>query len=524
MSEYHCDVLIIGSGVAAIQTALQASKTKNVILITKTAVRNSNTFLAQGGIAVAHASFDTLESHIQDTLEAGRYHNEREAVSFLVANGVDAVEELINSGMKFDRNACNQLAYGLEGAHSKRRILHSNGDATGKELIEFMIEEVSSAQVEIRENELAVEILLSERGSCIGAITKNITGSLTTYFASHVVLATGGCGMLYPFSTNGKNATGDGYALALQAGARLKDMEFVQFHPTGLFVNGEVKGLVSEAVRGEGARLINSNGYCIMQNTHPLGDLAPRHIVAQTIFEHMNQGEEIFLDISMIPRFPERFPTISALCEKNGLDWKNGKLPVAPASHFMMGGIEVDLEGRTNITGLYAVGEVACSGVHGANRLASNSLLEGLVFGKKLGEMLQKLPHQTIWNLKKKPILGANVVHLPDVTELKEKLLKHAGIVRNEKQLKYMAEMFKEWNVQSLALTSLLSLSREEIETVFMMLTANCIVNSALMRKESRGAHNRNDYRAEEVDWEGTSVIIHQSNMKGTIEFERVKA
>lgn len=251
MNIHTSDILLIGSGVAALQTAIYASKTKNVTLVTKTKLRSSSTYLAQGGIAAVHAENDSIDSHLQDTIEAGRYHNNTEAVSHLVSYSGEAVNDLISKGMKFDRDEYNHLLYGLEGAHSKRRILHSNGDSTGKELAEFLLKQVDKTNTDIRENEMVIDLLLSEEGICIGAITKNEKGQLNKYYATQTVLASGGCGALYPFSTNGENSTGDGFALALKAGAILKDMEFVQFHPTGLYIDGKVRGLVSEAVRGE---------------------------------------------------------------------------------------------------------------------------------------------------------------------------------------------------------------------------------------------------------------------------------
>lgn len=524
MVKKDCDVLIIGSGVAALQTALYASKTKNVIVVTKTNIRSSNTYLAQGGIAAAHSITDSLDSHIQDTLEAGRYHNESDAVAHLISNGVSAVNEIIAQGMKFDCDDSNQLIYGLEGAHSVRRILHSKGDATGRELMEFLIHQIQASQVEIHENEMVMDLILSSEGTCIGAVAKNEQGALKKYYASHVVIASGGCGMLYPYSTNSKNATGDGFALAIKAGARLKDMEFVQFHPTGLHINGEVCGLVSEAVRGEGANLINGKGEYIMEAIHPLRDLAPRHIVAQTIFAQMKEGEEVFLDISMISHFENSFPTITALCEQYGLNWKQGKIPVAPASHFIMGGIETDEKGRTNVQGLYAVGEAACTGVHGANRLASNSLLEGLVYGRDLGCFLQQLPRFEVENFHEIQATNCEQLSLPSQHVLKKKMFEYAGIVRNEKGLLYLSQWLQKHDVASLLSSSLQFLSKKDVTTAFMILTANSIVNSALLRKESRGAHFRSDVQEERRQWQETSIIIDQSNVEGTILYEPVKA
>lgn len=524
MSENNCDVLIIGSGLAALQTAIYASRTKKVILITKTTMRSSNTYLAQGGVAAAHAPHDHAELHYKDTMEAGEEHNNSNAVSHLVSSAVPIINELIANGLRFDRDEYNRLIYGLEGAHSERRILHCNGDATGKELAEFLISQLQQTACTIREKEMAIELLVTDEGRCIGALTKSDDYQVHTYYASHIVLATGGCGWLYPYTTNSVNATGDGFALALKAGARLKDMEFIQFHPTGLFVNGEVKGLISEAVRGEGAILVDQEGKAIMQNVHPLQDLAPRHIVAQTIFSYLQKNQSIWLDISMILNFDKRFPAITALCEKNGVNWKAGKIPVAPASHFMMGGIETDEFGCTNVSGLYAAGEVACTGIHGANRLASNSLLEGLVYGKELGIMLQHTPVQPIQKRNEKLLNSCLQPILPSIQALQQQMLRGAGIVRSEKSLFELLQWLNQFSVESILNENIQTLKRSEITQAFMLLTAISIVNSALLRKESRGAHNRSDYDQKEREWQNASIIVSQSNLKGSVVNEQVKA
>ncbi|WP_042345635.1 L-aspartate oxidase [Bacillus massiliigorillae] len=524
MSSFKCDVLIIGSGIAALQTALYASQTKKVMMVTKTNVRTSNTYLAQGGVAAAHAPNDHVESHVQDTMEAGEYHNNREAVTHLVTSGITAVNTLLSQGMKFDCNEYNQLVYGLEGAHSERRILHCKGDSTGKELAEFLLNQIQHTSIVVKENEMVVDLLIAKDGTCIGAVTRDGNNALQKYYATHTVIASGGCGMLYPYSTNSQNATGDGFALALKVGARLKDMEFNQFHPTGLYINGKVRGLVSEAVRGEGAILRNQDGIPIMEGIHRLQDLAPRHIVAQTIFSHMKKGQQIFLDTSMIKNFNKRFPAITALCERYDLDWRQGKIPVAPASHFIMGGIETDEQGRTNVNGLYAVGEVACTGVHGANRLASNSLLEGLVFGRELGMMLQHCPLQNIQiNMEaykdecKRPLL-------PTIQELQQNMFLYAGIVRNDEGLRTLSHWLQQFSLSTLLEESFQSLSKEEVTKAFMVLTAISIANSARLRKESRGAHNRNDCCNESASWQNASIIITQSHVEGSVVYEQVKA
>ncbi|WP_019242745.1 MULTISPECIES: L-aspartate oxidase [Bacillus] len=523
MNKMNYDVLLVGSGVAALQTALHASKTKKVVLLTKTNVRSSSTYLAQGGIAAVHAKSDHIASHLQDTIEAGRFHNNENAVHHLVSQGGEVVNELIAQGMQFDRDHYNQILYGLEGAHSKRRILHSKGDSTGKELAEFLINQAYSSNIDIRENEMVVDVILGEDGSCLGVYSMNAEGRINKYYASQTVLATGGCGTLYPFSTNGKNAIGDGFALALKAGARLKDMEFIQFHPTGLYIDGKVRGLVSEAVRGEGAKLVTAEGKLIMEGVHDLKDLAPRHVVAQTIFSYMNKGNDIYLDISSIDHFSEKFPTISSLCEQYGLNWKDGIIPVAPASHFIMGGVETNEYGQTNVQGLFAVGEVACTGVHGANRLASNSLLEGLVFGKDVGNYIQQLPkHQMIRMEQSFDVCQS--LKLPNVMEMKRNMFKYVGIVRNEEGLSQMFNWLQQYSAEEILSHNLCSLTKEEVSTAFMLLTAICIVKSALLRKESRGGHFRIDYDMEKREWQDASIVMSLIDMEGSVVYEQVKA
>ena len=523
MYKHSSDVLIIGSGIAALQTALYASEKRSVTIVTKTSMRSSNSYLAQGGVAVANAADDNWNNHLMDTLEAGRYHNKRNRVATLVREGVAVINELIDKGMPFDRDACHQFIYGLEGAHSKRRILHSQGDSTGRQLIEFLWKKVQSTDVVLKENEQVLQLLLTAEGECIGAVTRDEWGALHMHYASEVVLATGGSGGLYLYSTNGANATGDGFALALKAGAILKDMEFIQFHPTGLYIDGKVRGLVSEAVRGEGARLVNENGERIMRGVHELEDLAPRHVVAQTIYQHMEQGEIIYLDISMIDYFSDRFPTVTALCEQYGLCWQEGFIPVAPASHFVMGGVETDEHGQTSVKHLYAVGEVAYTGVHGANRLASNSLLEGLVFGKRVGCYLQEQP--VLLRLEEEQIVSpVENMGLPSPTDLQQKMFQYAGIVRDENGLQQLASWLQQFEIKKLVTGSFLSFSKEEVTTAFMLLTAMTICHAALLRKESRGAHHRSDFTEESNLLQDTVSEVWKSNVEGRLINEQVKA
>ena len=444
------EVVIIGSGVAALQTAIEASKSKHVTLITKSKLRHSNSYLAQGGIAVAMSEQDNPTFHQQDTIQAGRHYNKEQAVKILVEQAPHVISNLIDSGMRFDHDQDDNLIFGLEGAHSERRILHSHGDATGKYVTEHLLSKLDSSKIDVVEDTAVVELIIGEDHSCIGVKVMNQEGQVEAIYAEHIVLATGGCGSLFQLTSNASTVSGDGIALALKAGAKIRDMEFIQFHPTLLYCNGKTQGLVSEAVRGEGAKLVTSNGKKIMEDVHPLKDLAPRHVVAQTIYSYMERGETIYLDISMIPHFKEHFPTVADICESNGINLADGKIPVAPGNHFLMGGIETDELSRTSIKGLYAVGEVACTGVHGANRLASNSLLEGLVYGYALGRYLGEAPSRELSKEVNKTGAKHSLDILPELEEIQKNLMKNAGIVRNEKDLASLKAWLESFQIDEL--------------------------------------------------------------------------
>ncbi|MGG4268014.1 L-aspartate oxidase [Peribacillus simplex] len=511
-------IIVIGSGIAALKTALEASKHKHVILITKSKIRHSNSYLAQGGIAAAISDRDRVSFHKKDTLEAGQRYNKEKAVEKLVEEAPSVIAELIRSGMQFDHGHDGTLMLGMEGAHSERRILHSHGDATGKYIMEHLIGCLKNSAITVVENTAAVELIIGKDDSCIGVNTLDKAGRFVTYHAERTVLATGGCGSLYHFTSNSQTVSGDGIALAFKAGAKVRDMEFIQFHPTLLFINGKAEGLVSEAVRGDGARLVTEMGRPIMEDVHVMKDLAPRHIVAQTIFSYLQRGEKVFLDISMIKDFKKRFPTVSSLCEKSGLDLKFGKIPVAPGNHFLMGGIEVDEWGRTSVPSLYAVGEVACTGVHGANRLASNSLLEGLVFGNALGQLLANMPARSIPEEKERFKGSCLFTFLPDLETLQEKLMNEAGIVRNEAGLTRLKDYLETFNIEKLLHMEVTALSIKEITKINATIVAWLIAESALTRTESRGGHFRSDYPSEDdSQWLENSVILACTDVRNRV-------
>jgi L-aspartate oxidase len=381
------DFLVIGSGVAGLRAAAALASAGRVVVLTKSDPQESNTGYAQGGIAAAVGPDDSPSLHAADTRRAGDGLCDDEAVDVLTGEGPRYVEELIAWGARFDRNADGTLALGREAAHAVRRVLHA-GDATGREIARALWERVrAQAAIEVV-SDATVIALLAEDGAVAGARFRDASGAEREVRARATLLATGGAGQLYRETTNPGVATGDGIALAYHAGARVADLEFVQFHPTALDVAGAPRFLISEALRGEGARLVNADGERFMQREHPDGDLAPRDVVARGIArERMRTGRAVALTLAHLDAdyVRGRFPTIAAACAQAGLDLARDPIPVGPAAHYMMGGVVTDVWGRTSLPGLFAAGEVACTGVHGANRLASNSLLEGLVFGARAG-------------------------------------------------------------------------------------------------------------------------------------------
>ncbi|SFB15988.1 MULTISPECIES: L-aspartate oxidase [unclassified Bacillus (in: firmicutes)] len=505
------DVIIIGSGIAALQLAVQLSKQLNVIVLTKSKIRNGNSYLAQGGIAIPLASEDSPYLHYIDTLEAGSFHHIDEAVLGMTTDAVDLLKELQAEGCQFDKDDSGNLKLGMEGAHSARRIVHSGGDATGKVMVDFLISKLTS-NVKVLEESFVYELLLSEdKNECVG-VKASMRGNVEYLFAPHVVLATGGCGQLYEFSSNSSQATGDGLALAYLAGAELTDMEFIQFHPTLLYSGGKVRGLISEAVRGEGARLVDEQGALIMDGVHPLKDLAPRHIVSQTIYEKLRNGVSVYLDIKNIEDFHKKFPTITKLCNEAEIELEKGLIPVAPGSHFLMGGVVVDEVGKSTIEGLFAIGEVACTGIHGANRLASNSLLEGLYYGKKLAKWINEHPRNFSSKSYRKKMdsqLMPTTIQLPSLQTIQCNMMSLAGIVRAETELLNMKSWLEGFQLKQFSKWNLDGLNDGDKLRLFTMLTAWMITSSALERTESRGGHFRADFPFENNDlWKKKRITL----------------
>ncbi|RYD02836.1 hypothetical protein N752_22745 [Desulforamulus aquiferis] len=389
LPQEEAEYLIIGGGIAGLFTAWAAAQAgARVTLVTKRSIAESNTDRAQGGIAAALGQHDSPELHLQDTLIAGAGLCDQDAVRILVTEGPERVKELIDMGASFDRSG-NQLCFTREGCHSQDRILHAQGDATGAEILRTLSQKVVAIpNVDVVENMYVIDLLV-KNNTCYGALGMDqVTGKFKIFRGRIVVLATGGSGRLYNYTTNPEVATADGIALAYRAGAEVMDMEFIQFHPTSLVLPGAPRFLISEAVRGEGALLRNARGERFMPQYHGMAELAPRDIVSRAILSEMAKtgADSVFLDVTHIApdKIRERFPTITTTCSKYGLDITKELIPVAPAAHYMMGGVKTDLWGETSISRLFSCGEASCLAVHGANRLASNSLLDGLVFGGRI--------------------------------------------------------------------------------------------------------------------------------------------
>ena len=497
MAIRRADVIIIGSGLAGLMAAEILSTEKNVIIITKSKLGKSNSKMAQGGIAAAVAKEDDWREHFLDTIVAGGYHNNEEITKMLVQKGPVMIDKLTKLGVKFDKDETGTFSLGKEGAHRRRRILHAGGDATGKEIIECLVERLKG-HVTIYENEMAIDFIIDNK-TCTGVYTQDADGIQNYYIAPHTILATGGAGQLYEVTSNCSDVTGDGMAMAYRAGVELIDMEFVQFHPTMIVKNNQAVGLVSEAVRGEGARLILKNGKFLMDGIHELKDLAPRDVVSREIHLALQQGKQLFLDISTIPSFEKRFPSITSICNKAGVDIKTGKIPVAPGAHFIMGGVAVNEKGETSLKGLYAAGEVSQTGVHGANRLASNSLLEAVVFANEVATNIMKQPAKVITDVPSVKLLTTNV-SLPTIEEIKAVMTKFVGIVRTKSNLLYAKKWFEQF--QSIIRENrYYHMSNSEKIICNLLTIGYCITISALHRTESRGGHFRTDYPIVDRKW-----------------------
>ncbi len=503
------DIVIIGSGIAALQAARVLSERYKIHIITKSDIRNGSSYKAQGGVAAVTSPDDHSTLHIQDTLDAGEHHHIQAHVNILVEQGKNAVQELVNQNFPIDRTEQGDISLGLEGAHSKPRILHSGGDATGKALVDYFIGTLP-IHVKIHEHEMAYELILNTSGECIGVRTKGVSED-STFFASYVILATGGAGSIYACTSNCKDSIGDGIALAYLAGAQITDMEFVQFHPSLLYINGTARGLVSEAVRGAGGYFINTDGFRLMEGKHPLGDLAPRHVTAYEMYKERAKGNDVYLDITSIPDFESKFPTITQICEVNGVSISQGRIPIAPGSHFLMGGIVADCYGQTTIPRLLAVGEVACTGVHGANRLASNSLLEGITFGKLMAENLLSNGTKQRNFIESPALKGNEKLALLPAGTLQKEMLVNAGIIKQPEGLSKLLKLLPAYD--QVKFFDFSRCSKQQIELIFMHITSSLVVSASLLREESRGAHIRKDFQHMRQSWQNKWVIFEKEKM-----------
>lgn len=513
------DVLIIGSGIAGTYTALSLSKNIKVIILAKEAIDVSNTALAQGGIAVSLGDGDSPTFHHNDTLFAGAGLSDEDMVWLLVNEAKDNIKNLCDLGVQFDMTE-GMLDLTKEAAHSQRRIIHAK-DFTGKEVCDKLLaSSIEKSNITLLENMFAIDIITENKTCKATIVLDQKTGKKKIFKSKYVVCASGGFGQLYEITSNPIIATGDGMAMAYRAGATLQDMEFVQFHPTVLFHKKDKSFLISEAVRGEGAVLRNSFGEQFMHNYDKLKELAPRDIVARAIFSEMKktQSDCAYLDITFKSReyLKERFPKIFNTCLNYGIDISKDYIPVAPAEHYCMGGIKTDLTGKTEIDRLYACGEVACTGIHGANRLASNSLLEGLVFGKRIANDIS-MNHLRI-HMDSETYLtsetGENYSKPVSEVEksIKRTMNKYVGIVRDEVGL-MIAKKAIDKTLERLCSYKYTSMA--QMQTANMAIIAKIVINSALERKESRGAHFRNDYPNSDSAWKK-----HIINKRGELDNE----
>jgi L-aspartate oxidase len=495
----NADVIVIGSGIAGLTAALSArDKGLSVLLLTKDVLSTGSTSWAQGGIAAALGPGDSPDQHFQDTLEAGAGLCDQDSVRILVQEGPAAVKRLINLGATFDLDPSGNVALSREGGHRRDRIAHAGGDATGAEISRALVAKVlADPKVRIFEHALVLD-LLKDKNERVCGVTLHVMGKgkidgVGAALARAVVLATGGLGAVFQQTTNPLVATGDGVALALRAGATVADLEFVQFHPTVLWVGPDSRGsqpLISEAVRGEGAILRNINGEAFMSTIHPMKDLAPRDVVAHAVHEEINKSGKpyVYLDGTKLGEnvWLQRFPNILSSCRKIGIDPLVEMIPVVPAAHYASGGVVSDMTGKTDIPGLFAVGECANTGVHGANRLASNSLLEGLVVAERVANHLTDLPEQSEPLIENVP---TNLIDGKVRKDITETTTTGAGAVRNAIGLNKTIDKLSELAQKTTKLSSTQSWEATNLLTVSSFLS-----NAALRREESRGSHWRSDF------------------------------
>jgi L-aspartate oxidase len=485
--QLRADVVVIGTGVGGLVAALAAHRRGRRVMVLSKAAETA-TFYAQGGIAVViPTTDDTIEAHVADTLAAGGGLCDAEAVTSIVADGYRAVTELVSDGARFDESAPGEWSLTREGGHSRRRIIHAGGDATGAEVQGAL--DRAAATLDIRRNHVALQVL-HEAGAVTGVLVRNDDG-LGVVHAPSVILATGGLGHLYAATTNPEGSTGDGVALALWAGIAVSDVEFIQFHPTMLF-DGHAGGrrpLITEAIRGEGAVLVDARGDSVTAGVHPMGDLAPRDVVAAAIDARLTDTGDpcVYLDARMIADFSQRFPTVTASCLAAGIDPTRQLIPVVPGAHYSCGGVFTDVYGRTELSGLFAAGEVARTGMHGANRLASNSLLEGLVVGSRAG--VAAASHAVDVGPSRALVVAPQSRVALTRKHLQRAMSRDASVVRDADGLRRLADLLATAPKRPLR-------NRAALEDAALTATAGAVVAAAMQRVETRGCHHRSDHPA----------------------------
>ena len=509
------DVLVVGAGLAGLRAALEVPTDLGVLVVTKDRVTESNSSYAQGGIAGVLSPEDRFEDHVRDTLVAGDGLCDPEVVELVVREAPAQIEQLIRWGTKFDLED-GHLALTREGGHSHRRIVHALGDATGHEVMRAVIARARQApNVAIWDDTFTLD-LLTDAGRCVGAVVHRPGAGQVLVWAKQVILAAGGCGMVYRETTNPPVATGDGMAAAFRAGAELRDMEFMQFHPTVLYVAGSARYLITEAVRGEGAYLRDVHGTRFMPAEDPRAELAPRDVVSRSIFRTMErtQHPNVYLDLSHLDPalVRSRFPGIGKVCRQFGLDITKDRIPVRPGAHYMIGGVTVDLSGRTTLPGLWAAGEVTSSGLHGANRLASNSLLEGLVYGTLCGQGAAAAARDMPDGLTARPLAHAIPTDIPDdgldvadlTNSLRSLMVRKMGIVRESHRL---AEARRDVDFWCRYVLMREFPGRPGWELQNLLTVARLMIDAAQRREESRGTHFRSDFpKRDDAAWGGRHV------------------